>query len=400
MDSPTAGNAEEQASPWRIVGAGLSISVIFVAVVSLPLTTAADLGLSGAETASWIIAVYGLAGLLSAILVLRYRQPLLLTGNIFILLFIERLGDDLLWSEMVGAAVVAGGMLLVLGPLGITDRLTRWLPPAIVFGLLAGLVFRFFVRMFDILGDAPLIVGGTVVVYLAARRLTEPRVPAILPALVAAILLAILGGDIGSGPVLWSWPTLNLTVPSFSTEAVLAATPVMVILITVQANVPSLVYLRSQGYEAPEAVVGAVSGLGTMAGSVFGPTGISLSLPATALCAGPGAGAHGRRHLSVYIGAATSIAIALLAAFAAQLTDIVPLSLLVTIVALAFVDVLSGALRIVSQGPLVIGPLFAFGIAFSELSFLGLDGLFWALVGGIAISFVLERDGWRQAVGA
>ena len=44
--------------------------------------------LSEAETSSWILAVYGLPGLLGLVLAIRYRQLLLLTGNVFVLIFI------------------------------------------------------------------------------------------------------------------------------------------------------------------------------------------------------------------------------------------------------------------------------------------------------------------------
>lgn len=384
-------------SIWHAVAAGLSVSVIFVAVLSLPLATAAELGLDPAETMSWLVAVYGVAGVLSLLLALRYRQPLLLTGNIFILLFIDRLGVRLAWPELVGAAVVAGVVVLAFGPLGLTEALTRWIPAPIVFGLLAGLVLGFFVRMFDVLEQAPLLVGGTVAVYLVARRITEPQVPAILPALVTGVVLAAATGNFHAGAITLTMPALTLTTPEFSAAAVLTASPVMVLLVTVQANVPSIVYLRSQDYSPPDRAIGVVSGLGTAVGSVLGPTGISLSLPATALCAGPGAGDHSARHRSVYLAAGVSALIALLAAVASQLTSIVPLALLVTLVGLAVVEILIRALRTVTAGPLVLGPVFAFGVASSDLSLLDLDALFWALVGGLAISRLVEPDAWREA---
>lgn len=383
-------------SIWHAVAAGLSVSVIFVAVLSLPLSTASELGLNSAETMSWLVAVYGVAGVLSLVLAVWYRQPLLLTGNIFILLFIDRLGQDLAWSELVGAAIVAGGVVLVFGPLGLTEALTRWIPAPIVFGLLAGLVLSFFVRMFDVLEQAPLLVGGTVATYLLARRITEPQLPAILPALVTSVVLAAATGNLDAGSITVSIPTLTLTSPQFSAAAVLTATPVMVLLITVQANVPSIVYLRSQHYVPPDRAIGVVSGLGTALGSVMGPTGISLSLPATALSAGPGAGDRATRHRSVYIAAGASTLIAALAAVASQLTSIVPLALLVTLVGLAVIEILIGALRTVTTGPLVLGPVFAFGMASSDMSLLGLDALFWALVGGLAISRLVEPEAWKE----
>jgi benzoate membrane transport protein len=55
------------------------------------LAVAQEMDLSEAETSSWIRAVYGLPGLLGLVLAIRYRQPLLLTGNVFVLIFIASL---------------------------------------------------------------------------------------------------------------------------------------------------------------------------------------------------------------------------------------------------------------------------------------------------------------------
>lgn len=84
MDSSSGdvGPASGRASPdW---GSVLSIAVILIAVLAIPLEAAGTLGLSPAETASWIVSIYGLPTALAVILILRYRQPLLLTGNVFV----------------------------------------------------------------------------------------------------------------------------------------------------------------------------------------------------------------------------------------------------------------------------------------------------------------------------
>lgn len=234
-------------SVLRVLGPGVSTLVIFVSVLSIPLAVAAELELSGAETAGWIMALYDVSGLASLALVVRYRQPLLLTGNIFVLIFLSRLGGELAWPELVGAAMVAGAIVLVLGPLGLTERLTRWLPAPIVFGLLAGAVLPFFTDLFTELGEARLVVGGTLVAYVLGRRFLEPRLPAILPALLVGLVLAWWGGGMAP-PSQVAWTTPSLTAPQLSLRAIVTATPVMVVLITLQANVPSLVFLRSQAY--------------------------------------------------------------------------------------------------------------------------------------------------------
>ena len=75
---------------------------------------------------------------------------------------------------------------------------------------------------------------------------------------------------------------------------------------------------------------------------------------------------------------------------------LVPPVLLLTMAGLALVPALAVALREISAGPLVLGPLFAFAIALSDMTVLGLGPFFWSLVLGTAISLLLEREGWKE----
>src|ERR671920_2352403 len=145
------------------LGAAIPLTIFPIAVLSLPLAAAQEMRLSAAQTTSWILALYGLPGLLGLVLTIVYRQPLLLTGNIFVLIFIASLGDRLGYPELVGASIVAGAGIVLLGALGLTGRLAAWIPAPIVLGLLAGAVMPFVSDIFTLLGDAPALVGGTVV---------------------------------------------------------------------------------------------------------------------------------------------------------------------------------------------------------------------------------------------
>ncbi|MGD8626410.1 MAG: benzoate/H(+) symporter BenE family transporter, partial [Anaerolineae bacterium] len=147
------------------IGAAVRNITIFVAVLSIPLTAARALDLSAAETSGWILALYGLPGLLSLVLALWYHQPLLLTGNLFIIIFISGLGGQLTFPELMGASILAGAAVLLIGLLGLTERIATWIPLPIMFGLLAGAVMPFVAELFTVLGDAPTVVGSTVLVY-------------------------------------------------------------------------------------------------------------------------------------------------------------------------------------------------------------------------------------------
>ena len=379
----------------RPVAAGLSLAAIFTAVVSLPLGAASELGLSTDETSAWIMVVWGLPSLLTIVLILRYREPLVVTGNIFILIFVLLLGGELSWPQLVGATMAAGGIVLLLGLSGLTHRLASVLPAPIVHGLLSGAVLGLLADAFTALGTATLLVGATFAAYFLSRAFLGDRIPALLVALAVGVVVAIAGSETGPipNPV---WPQVTFTLPEFTLEAIVTATPVLVVFIALQANAPSIVFLRDQGYEPPERMISLVSGTGTLVGSVFGPMGVSLSLPATALTAGPDAGDHPIRHWAGYLAASFGVLIALMSGFAAELIEFIPAPLLAAVVGLAVLGILAQSLQAITKGPLLIGPLVALAVSVSDIELLGLGRFFWALVLGLATSLLLERSQWAE----
>jgi benzoate membrane transport protein len=106
MTSDTLRTRDSLQRSLPAIGAAIRNIIIFTAVLSIPLSTAQTLELSPAQTSSWILALYGLPSLLSLILAFYYRQPIQLTGNIFVIIFISRLGDQLGYPELVGAAIL------------------------------------------------------------------------------------------------------------------------------------------------------------------------------------------------------------------------------------------------------------------------------------------------------
>jgi benzoate membrane transport protein len=378
-----------------VIGAAVRNVIIFIAVLSIPLTAAQTLALSAAETSSWILALFGLPGLLSLVLSLRYRQPLLFTGNLFFIIFISGLQGQLSFPELMGASILAGAGVLLIGILGIAKWLGAWIPVPIMFGLLAGAVMPFVSDFFTALGDAPVVVGGTLLAYLVSRSVLGTRLPAILPALVTGLAITGVTGQFGQVTAPLSLAPPDLTLPVFSVPAILTATPVFVVLITLQANLPSVRFLHSQEYDPPESAIQLVSGIATILGSFLGPTGVSLALPATSIAAGSEAGEHEIRHRSVYLVGGAALLVGLLAGIAAALLEIVPSALLLTLAGLAVLDVLADAVKRVTKGPLLLGPLFAFAIALSDISLLGFGNYFWSLVIGTGVSLLLEGDGLR-----
>ena len=310
--------------------------------------------------------------------------------------FFASLAGHVPYADLLGATLVGGASVALLGLLGLTARVAAVVPAPVVFAVVAASVLPFVVGLFDAMGQEPMVIAGTLVAYVLGRRFLSARVPAILPALVVGLALTGAAGPYGMLPDGWSAPPLMLTRPTFSAEALLTVVPIFVALVALQANLTATVYLRSQGYRPPSRVVDVATGLGSMLGSVLGPMPVCLVSFLTPLTAGPQAGEREVRHWSVYAGGVVLILVALGAGIAAQLPALLPLPLLLAIAGLGLVGVLAEALGEMVRGPLLVGPLFAFVAASSHLTLFGLGPLFWALVIGTAISLVLETGALQE----
>ena len=103
----------------------LPITIIYFAVLGIILNAAGahGLDLSAAQTSGWIAVLYGFPTLIALVLTIRTRQPLLFTGYIFAVIFFVPLGNQLTFSELAGATILAGALVLVAAILGVTRRI-------------------------------------------------------------------------------------------------------------------------------------------------------------------------------------------------------------------------------------------------------------------------------------
>ena len=391
------GNWPSWLREWsQSLGVGLAMVTLASSLIAVPLSAAGQLSLADGQVTAWVMTIYTVPCVLGIVLTLHFRQPLLLTGNIFVLIFIVSLQGRVPFAELAGASLVAGAAVVAISALGLADHLARLIPEPVVVGLLAGSTLPFVAGVFTGMGSEPAVVGAAFLAYILGRKYLESRVPPIFLALAVGIGAAAVLGKFG-GAATGVGPSLPLlTVPVFTWSAILTATPVMVVLIVLQSNVPSLIFLRGEQYRPPARLLDYASGAGTMAASFLGPAGVSLSLPATAMVAGTDAGPHQYRHRAVVLAYAVFLALTPLAVFAAGAAGVLPLELLVAIAGLAVIGVLAMALRRISSGPLTHGPLVAFAVAVSDVSLLGLGPYFWSLLFGVAVSWILERDGIRE----
>lgn len=372
-------------------GAAL-VAALFALTGTLLLIVQAALnaGFSPGQLASWVFAVTVGGGVITVVLSLAYRQPICgawsIAGTALLATALPRFS----LSEAVGAYLVSALVILVLAVTGGFGRAIAIVPPEIVMGMLAGVLLRFAVGIFTPLAGEPALVLTMLLIFLVFTRLRW-QAPA-LAALLVGMAIVALNGQFRPVGVALALTVPELLVPTFSPDAVLALSLPLAILALTAQNAPGIGILVAHGYEAPTGAITLATGLGSLATALIGGPGVNIAAPMTAICASPAVHPDpGGRYAAAMLNGLILILFGLVAATAMPLILALPGAVIGVTAGLAMVPALVGALRRAfgSDKP-AYGAFFALAIAASDLTFLGLGAAFWSLVGGLAISRLID----------
>jgi benzoate membrane transport protein len=356
------------------------------------LSVAAALHLSPDQTSSWLL-ITCLTGAISGLaLSLRYRQPLAITMTIPGWVLLATVGPRFAFAEIVGANLVAGALILAMGMLGVGERVMKWLPLPIVMGMFAGSILGYASGIFTQMGIQPLIVGLPVAAFVLARAVRRSWLPPMAAAVVVGLAGAALLGQVNLQALTWRPPVVKVAGPRFSLDAVLElAVPLAVMAIGI-GNVQGLGLLISKGYQPPIKLATIVIGVSSVINAVFGGHQATIARNGVAILAADDAGPVEQRYVANVVATLFLLLLVVCAATASSVLRVVPVGLVTTLAGLAILSALLDALQRTVSGQLPFGALFALIIAASPLQFFGIGSAFWALIGGLLASLVVERD--------
>ncbi|BBG05568.1 MULTISPECIES: benzoate/H(+) symporter BenE family transporter [Pseudonocardia] len=360
---------------------------------------AAANGLPGELISSWIFGIYVFGGLISLVLALRYRMPVVGAYSIPGAVLVVGAMASYPFAEVVGAFLVAGVLVLALGLSGLIGVVSRWLPLPIVMAMIAGALIRFGTGVVDAAGSAPWIVGAAVVGFLVLSRFV-PTVPGALGALGAGLVAAVLTtGFSAQETAVSGWTMPTLVAPAFDLGAILAVGIPLAVLVVAAENAQAYGVLLSQGYRPPINAMTVASGIGGLLAPLTGGHNANIAGPMTAICSGPQAGPDPEaRYAASVVNGLIFIAFGVLAGFAVTAATALPSELVAAVAGLAMIGVLVSSFRgAFGEGRFRTGALTALVVAMSGIAPLGISSPFWALVAGVVASAVLEPADFRTA---
>ena len=358
---------------------------------------ASGAGYSDAVISSWFFAIFVGGGLLSLLLTLLYREPICgaypIAGSALLVTVLGEYG----LSEAVGAFLVSGVLVTLLGITGLFDALMERVPNEVLMGALAGILLPFGIEVFALLPSQPLLVGSMVLAYLVGVRLVRAVPPALL-ALVAGFVVARASRRFEAGNLEFALSRPVLVAPPFDWGAVVSIALPLTLLAVATQNAPGVAILRANGFSPPTNAITIFSGIGSILTAPLVGNGVNIAAPMTAVCAGPESHpAPEGRYVATVTQGLLFAAFGLAGATVISLIGALPAAFVAGVAGLTLLPVILQALRFSVGGE---NHALAAGVALlvgaSGLSILGINSTFWALVAGVVLAKVLGGNGGKK----
>jgi benzoate membrane transport protein len=358
-----------------LVGFGSSVAVIIAATQAI--------GASASEAASWLTGLCLAMAATSAVLSIRHRLPIITAWSTPGAALIAATSGIPLQAA-VGAFLLAGALIIVTAAFRPVATLIERIPSSVAAAMLAGVIVRFVVAVFESAQGWPLLVLPLVGLFLVAR-LISPSI-AVLAVLGAGLAAAFGLGLAKPLEAVSAFGSLSLVTPTFEPSVLLGLGLPLFLVTMASQNLPGFAVLRASGYEkVPSRSILAVTGIASLLTAPFGAHTSNLAAISAAICTGPDTHPDpAKRWMTGPFYAACYLAFAVLCGGLIAVITALPVELIRTVAGLGLIGALAGALgtAMADEGQRFPAVL-TLAVTASGLSLFGIGSAFWGLVAGL-----------------
>jgi benzoate membrane transport protein len=392
---PLVGLRQVLADSGGVYAANALVAFLFACTgpVAIILSVAAGAGMSEADIASWIFGGFFLNSVITVVVSLAYRQPLVFLWSIPGTVLLGPALAHVAFPEAVGAFLATGVLMLALGLSGWVRRAMAAVPMPIVMAMVAGVFLRFGTGLVQSFRDDLLLASCMTLAWLlcsAVPRLGR-AVPPLVAALAAGVAVMMLEKTFTPhGGVLFAIVTPHFYVPRFSWSAMVELVlPLAITVLTVQ-NAQGIAILTANGHRPPTNAITAACGIGALVTGLFGAVSTCLTGPVNAVITS--GGEKSRHYTAALMVAALAMGFGLLAPLFTRLLLGTPPAFIAALAGLAMVRVLQTAFQISFRDQFSFGALICFLVTVADVPIFNIGAPFWGLVFGLAASRILERE--------
>src|SRR4051794_8767464 len=358
-----------------LVGFGSTIAIILEATKAV--------GADAAQTSSWVAALCLSMAATAGFLSVRHRMPIVTawsTPGAALIAASSGIGIH----AAVGAFLVAGALVVLAAAFRPIGRLIESIPAAIAAAMLAGVLARFVIGVFESAQAQPGLVLPIVALFLVVR-VFNPALATI------AVLVAGLGASFGFGlagplPDALVLPSLTFIAPAFEPMALVGVGVPLFIVTMASQNLPGFAVLRASGYDTPPTrSILATTGVASLASALFGAHTSNLGAMSAAICTGPDTHPDpAKRWMAGPVYALSYLLLAVFGAYVITVMAALPPALIRTVAGLALMGAFSGAVGSAFIDPSKRFPaILTFVVTASGLTMAGIGSAFWGLAAGL-----------------
>ena len=361
--------------------------------VAIILSVGARGRLQEADIASWIFAAFFINGLLSFAFTLAYRQPLVFLWSIPGAVLLGPALGHLSFEQCVGAFLVTGVLLLVLGLTGWVRRAMEAIPMPIVMAMVAGVFLRFGLDLVRAFRDGLWIALPMTAAFILLSL--RPRIAKVVPPLIGALVVGgimvwVLGAFRPAQGSIFAIAAPQLYKPALSLPALIELVIPLAITVLAAQNAQGIAILTQSGHRPPINAITAACGAGSMLTGLFGSVSTCLTGPVNAVLAG--SGDRDKQYTAALFFCLLALLFGLLAPFFTRLLLATPWTFIATLAGLAMLRVLQTAFTVSFGGKFSLGALICFLVTVADVTIFRIGAPFWGLVFGLAVSLLFERE--------
>lgn len=348
-------------------------------------------GVSYELTTSWVWAVSigsAIAGILLSIL---YKVPIITAWSAPGTVLLVSLFPDISLGEVVGAYILTAIVMIGVGWSGYFDKLLRLIPQSLAAGIMAGVLFQFGLRLFQVSEIAPVLVFSMMVIFLITKRLS-PRY-SIIWVMLGGLVMSLSLGQTDIGALSFKLGTPSLIRPEFSLFSFFnLAIPLIIVTLSGQF-LPGMMMIRVSGFSMSAKPVLIITGIVSIFVAFFGGITIALASITAALCLGKEA--HTDPEKRYVAGVFNGVFYLLGAIFAGSIVTvfmIFPQEMIAALAGLALLGAIGGNLSLAMKNEEEKeAALIAFLVTVSGVSFWGISSVLWGSLFGLITYWTLRK---------
>lgn len=349
--------------------------------------------LSTDELNSWIWAISIGSALSGIILSYRFKLPIITAWSTPGAAILVGSLSHYSFNEAVGAFIISSLLILLLGYVDILQKLIMKIPSALTSAMLAGILFQFGLNLVTSTEDLPLLILPMAITFLIGKRFFPTF--AVMASLCLGMAITYILGLFETQQLVFALSVPKITVPTFSTEAVIGlGIPIFIVTIASQ-NIPGLAVLNAAGYkDLPTQAILKTTGFFSLVLAPFGSHGINLAAITAAICTGRESHKNPeRRYISGIFCGLFYLLFGLFGASIAGLILALPKEFIAAIAGLALLSAMANGLSsAVKSEQHRESALITFMVTASGITIFGIGSAFWGLIVGFIALMILSYN--------